>query len=148
MKLSKLLLFMLGTLMSLTSCNYLSHKSIAQRHLDKIGLEICDTVTIHDTTTINESRVDTVLSLKESHSDTVIIREGQSEVRYFYNYHDSTIYIEGKCHDTVLVKEREGQAKIVYVDKESDNLLWICLLVTSMLGIIISIYLGFKFSRR
>lgn len=131
------LLLMVGTLMSLPSCNYLSHKSIAKRHLDKIGLEICDTVTIHDTTVVTESRTDTVLSLKEVMHDTVIIREGQSEVKYFYNTHDSTIYIEGKCHDTTIVVEREGQTNVVYKSREYKYEWYIYLLAGAMLGFIL-----------
>ena len=99
-------------LLGLCSCTQMRY-NIAKRHLDKIGLEICDTVTIHDTTVVTESRTDTLLRINEISHDTVIIREGQSEVKYFYNTHDSTIYIEGKCHDTLIIEEREGQAKVV-----------------------------------
>ena len=116
---SKLILLVVSIF--LTSCSYFSHQSIAQRHLDKIGLEVCDTVTIHDTTVVTESRTDTVLRISEISHDTIIIREGQSEVKYFYNTHDSTIYIEGKCHDTIIVDEREVQTRVVYRYAPTNN---------------------------
>jgi hypothetical protein len=102
-----------------TSCAQMRY-DIAKRHLDKIGLEVCDTITIHDTTTITESSVDTVLKVNTTHSDTVIIREGQSEVKYFYNTKDSTIFIEGKCHDTTVVIERAVQMKVTPADVRSE----------------------------
>jgi hypothetical protein len=108
-----------------TSCAQMRYK-IAKRHLDKIGLEVCDTITIHDTTTITQSSVDTVLKVNTTHSDTVIIREGQSEVKYFYSTKDSTIFIEGKCHDTTVVIERVGQTKVVEVERDI-NIPWMLL---------------------
>ena len=107
-------------LLGLCSCTQMRY-NIAKRHLDKIGLEVCDTVTIHDTTVVTESRTDTVLRISEITHDTVIIREGQSEVKYFYNTHDSTIYIEGKCHDTIIIEERDGQDKFIVTEVEKSN---------------------------
>jgi hypothetical protein len=34
--------------------------------------------------------------------DTVIIREGGLTMKYFYNTHDSTVYLSGKC-DTIYI---------------------------------------------
>ena len=116
------------------SCSTMRY-NIAQRHLDKIGLEICDTITIHDTTVITESRIDTVLRINEITHDTVIIREGQSEVRYFYNTHDSTIFIEGKCHDTIIVKDRSAQVRTVSTYRGFNDSLYLKIILSLVVGI-------------
>lgn len=122
--------YILAIIILLPSCAQMRY-NIAKRHLDKIGLEICDTVTIHDTTVITESHVDTVLKINTTHSDTVIIREGQSEVKYFYNNTDSTIYIEGKCHDTTIVNERTKQTVFKDKSNEPNSLIWLLIGLTT-----------------
>jgi hypothetical protein len=131
-----------------TSCAQMRY-NIAKRHLDKIGLEVCDTITIHDTTTITESSVDTVLKVNTTHSDTVIIREGQSEVKYFYNTKDSTIFIQGKCHDTTVVIERVGQAKVVEVERDTGVPWWLIASIIILLAIcVLYILLALLYSIR
>lgn len=70
---------------------------------------LTDTLHIRDTLFVKESRVDTIF--KRS-IDTVHLNNDRLHVKYFYNYHDSTIYIQGKCDSLVVYKD-----KIIEVQK-------------------------------
>lgn len=62
-----------------------------------------DTVYRYDTTFVRESRKDTVFHYLQK--DTVIVHEGRLTMKYFYNTHDSTIYLNGKCDTVFIVKK-------------------------------------------
>lgn len=63
---------------------------------------ISQTVTVHDTIKVKESKVDTIF---KQGRDTVIIREGRLTMKYFYNDHDSTVFLDGKCDTVFVIRE-------------------------------------------
>ena len=90
------------------SCNW---------HLDKAAQKcgshiIKDTIHIIDSVLIASNHTDTIFKFTHSQHDTTILREGRLTVKYFYNTHDSTVYLSGKC-DTVKV--------IHYIDRIVDK---------------------------
>jgi hypothetical protein len=83
----------------------LAYSCTCERKLDKVlkkcpELLVNDTIKIRDTIVINGVQKDTVFNYLVK--DTVIIREGGLTMKYFYNTHDSTIYLSGKC-DTIYI---------------------------------------------
>lgn len=111
-KISILFLLVLGLLDSCT-CNY--H---AKRVKKKCGSTVIqDTLYIHDTTITESVQHDTIFRVFQK--DTVIIKEGKLTVKYFYNNHDSTVYLKGKCDPDTIYKEiKAPYEKTIYeVDK-------------------------------
>lgn len=55
--------------------------------------------TIIDTILVSGSRTDTLLQIRTlvSSRDTIVIREKQLLQKFFYNIHDSTVYLSGEC---------------------------------------------------
>jgi hypothetical protein len=83
----------------------------AQKHLDLAlkkdpNLLKSDTVITHDTVVTKEVTTDTLLDATEIH-DTITIREEKLTMKYYYNTHDSTVYLEGKCDRDTLIIEKE-----------------------------------------
>lgn len=83
----------------------LAYSCTCERKLDKVlkkcpELLLNDTIRIRDTIVINGVQKDTIFNYLVK--DTVIIREGGLTMKYFYNTHDSTIYLSGKC-DTIYI---------------------------------------------
>lgn len=83
----------------------LAYSCTCERKLDKVlkkcpELLVNDTIKIRDTIVINGVQKDTIFNYLVK--DTVIIREGGLTMKYFYNTHDSTIYLSGKC-DTIYI---------------------------------------------
>jgi len=70
-----------------------------------------DTIRIHDTLFVKESRVDTLFKWTKT-SDTVRLNNDRLHVKYFYYNHDSTVYIQGKCESLTIYRD-----KLIYVDK-------------------------------
>lgn len=62
-----------------------------------------DTVRVRDTIFIKESRMDTLF--KRTH-DTVRINNDRLHIKYFYNNHDSTVYIQGKCDSLIVYRTK------------------------------------------
>ena len=62
-----------------------------------------DTTYVHDTTFVNRVEKDTVFSFYSR--DTVVVREGRLTMKYFYNSHDSTVYLNGRCDTIKIIKE-------------------------------------------
>ena len=62
-----------------------------------------DTIRIQDTIFIKESRVDTLFKRT---SDTVRINNDRLHIKYFYNNHDSTVYIQGKCDSLIVYRDK------------------------------------------
>lgn len=84
-----------------TSCDCNYHLERAKK---KCGTSVMtQTVTVHDTTYINKVEKDTIFNYFQK--DTVIIREGRLTMKYFYNNHDSTVYLSGTCDTIKIVKE-------------------------------------------
>lgn len=92
-------LFAFSVILALSSCSC----EFYQRKLDKKCPKVQDTLTVHDATYIPEVTTDTVV--KYWARDTVVIREGKLTVKYFYNNHDSTVYLQGKCAADTVYKE-------------------------------------------
>jgi len=61
-----------------------------------------DTIYRNDTTFINRVTKDTVFNYYSR--DTVVIKEGRLTMKYFYNNHDSTVYLKGQCDTVFIVK--------------------------------------------
>jgi len=57
----------------------------------------------HDTIVTLSVTTDTVFNYFQK--DTVIIREGKLTMKYFYNSHDSTVFLRGKCDADTIYKE-------------------------------------------
>lgn len=84
-------------LLSSCSCQFY------QRKLDKKCPKIQDTIIIHDTVITSSVTKDTVF--KYFQRDTVIVREGKLTMKYFYNSHDSTVYLNGRCAPDTIIRE-------------------------------------------
>lgn len=81
------------------SCNW---------HLDKAKKKCGyttshDTISVHDTLRVPEIKKDTVFHYYQK--DTVIIHEGKLTMKYFYNNHDSTVFLSGKVDTVYVVSE-------------------------------------------
>lgn len=62
-----------------------------------------DTIYRKDSVMIDRVTKDTVF--KYFQRDTVVVREGRLTMKYFYNSHDSTVYLNGKCDTIKVIKE-------------------------------------------
>lgn len=117
--LSLVLLLFLGS----CTCNY----HIKRVH-KKCGVET-DSITVIDTVRIPEVHTDSVFFYNQK--DTVLITKGNLEIKYYYS-HDS-VYIDGKCKEVVVVKER-----VVRVDKyKSTESYWYLWVIGFLLAIIL-----------
>jgi hypothetical protein len=76
-----------------------------------------DTVWQIDTVIVKEVKKDTVFSLFESH-DTVTIIKDKLTIKHFYNKHDSTVYLSGKCDTDTIIKEVPVQVHTVTPEKD------------------------------
>ena len=93
-------LFAIIVLFALNSCSCDYHIKRAKL---KCGYTTkSDTVWRKDTTYIHEVTKDTVFNYFQR--DTVVVREGRLTMKYFYNTHDSTVYLSGKCDTVFIVK--------------------------------------------
>lgn len=93
-------LFVLTVFVQSCSCNYHLKKVKA-----KCGISsLTDTLWVKDTTFIDRVTKDTLF--KYYTRDTVIVREGRLTMKYFYNSHDSTVYLNGRCDTVFVVKDR------------------------------------------
>lgn len=80
--------------MASCGCNY---------HMNKVKSKCgfttkTDTLTLHDTITTERTIKDTLFKYSK---DTVVLKQNNLTVKYFYNTKDSTIYLQGKC-DTIV----------------------------------------------
>lgn len=90
----KHLLVILSLFMASCGCNY---------HMNKVKSKCgfttkVDTLTLHDTITTERTIKDTLFKHTK---DTVVLKQNNLTVKYFYNTKDSTIYLQGKC-DTII----------------------------------------------
>ena len=84
-------------LLSSCSCQFY------QRKLDKKCPKVQDTIIVHDTLITSNVTTDTIF--KYFQRDTVIVREGKLTMKYFYNSHDSTVYLNGRCAPDTIIRE-------------------------------------------
>ena len=87
--------------MNSCSCDY--HLSRAKKKC--LNTYLSDTVRIHDTIYVKGDKMDTTFYYVQK--DTVIVQEGRLVMKYFYNTHDSTVYLKGQClPDTVFYEKQ------------------------------------------
>ena len=90
----KHLIIIISLFMASCGCNY---------HMNKVKSKCgfttkVDTLTLHDTITTERTIKDTLFKHTK---DTVVLKQNNLTVKYFYNTKDSTIYLQGKC-DTII----------------------------------------------
>ena len=126
----------LSLLLLITSLLY---SCTCEKRLDKV-LAKCpellqhDTIKIRDTIVINGVQKDTVFNYLVK--DTVIIREGGLTMKYFYNTHDSTVYLSGKC-DTIYVPYVKDLPVSQILNENSSTDWWVYLAIGFLAVVII-----------
>jgi len=128
-------------MLSSCGCNY---------HLKKVEKKCgystsTEVVTFHDTIYTERVVKDTIFSFTNS-SDTVILKQDNLQIKYFYNTHDSTVYIKGECKTDTIYKDRVvtiNNKTYEWSLKEAikSNLLWIGLI----LFIVLILLMAYKF---
>ena len=128
-------------MLSSCGCNY---------HLKKVEKKCgystsTEVVTFHDTIYTKRVVKDTIFSFTNS-SDTVILKQDNLQIKYFYNTHDSTVYIKGECKTDTIYKDRVvtiNNKTYQWSLKEAikSNLLWIGLI----LFIVLILLMAYKF---
>lgn len=119
----KHLLIIISLFFASCSCNY---------HLKKVQSKCgyttkTDTLTLHDTITTERTIKDTLFKYS---SDTVVLKQNNLTVKYFYNTKDSTIYLQGKC-DTIIkvVTKKVPIVTNVYKPNFWDSNKWLILVL-------------------
>ena len=98
--------------LSSCSCEYYLNKAKS-----KCGFTTkTDTVYKKDSVFVDRVTKDTLF--KYFQRDTVIVREGRLTMKYYYNSHDSTVYLNGKCDTVKIVREIPVQVNTTEI-KES-----------------------------
>lgn len=115
----------------------LAYSCTCERKLDKVlkkcpELLVNDTIKIRDTIVINGVQKDTIFNYLVK--DTVIIREGGLTMKYFYNTHDSTVYLSGKC-DTIYIPYTKDIPVNQIINEDSKGFNWwmVCAIGLSIL---------------
>jgi len=86
-----------------TSCSCDYHLSRAKKKC--LNTFLSDTVRIQDTIYVKGDNMDTTFYYVQK--DTVIVHEGKLVMKYFYNTHDSTVFLKGQClPDTVFYEKQ------------------------------------------
>ena len=91
----------LAVLVSINSCACDYHMKRMRKKCDYVLQK--DTVRVKDTVYVPSVQTDTIF--KYYQKDTVIIREGKLTMKYYYNNHDSTVYLSGKCDTLNIIRE-------------------------------------------
>ena len=125
----KIIILIVTLMLSSCGCNY---------HLKKVEKKCgystsTEVVTFHDTIYTERVVKDTIFSFTNS-SDTVILKQDNLQIKYFYNTHDSTVYIKGECKTDTIYKDRVvtiNNKTYEWSLKEAikSNLLWIGLIL-------------------
>lgn len=133
---SSIIIFALVALFQSCSCNW--HLERAEKKCGKRTIQ--DTLIIHDTIKVSSVRKDTVFRYNQT--DTVIVKEGRLTMKYFY--HDSLVYLSGKC-DTVFIN-REIRVPYEKTVLEFDwwawvkRKIWWILLIVVVLALVAWVY--------
>ncbi len=137
----KIIILIVTLMLSSCGCNY---------HLKKVEKKCgystsTEVVTFHDTIYTERIVKDTIFSFTNS-SDTVILKQDNLQIKYFYNTHDSTVYIKGECKTDTIYKDRVvtiNNKTYEWSLKEAikSNLLWIGLI----LFIVLILLMAYKF---
>jgi hypothetical protein len=137
----KIIILIVTLMLSSCGCNY---------HLKKVEKKCgystsTEVVTFHDTIYTERIVKDTIFSFNNS-SDTIILKQDNLQIKYFYNTHDSTVYIKGECKTDTIYKDRVvtiNNKTYEWSLKEAikSNLLWIGLI----LFIVLILLIAYKF---
>jgi hypothetical protein len=137
----KIIILIVTLMLSSCGCNY---------HLKKVEKKCgystsTEVVTFHDTIYTERIVKDTIFSFTNS-SDTIILKQDNLQIKYFYNTHDSTVYIKGECKTDTIYKDRVvtiNNKTYEWSLKEAikSNLLWIGLI----LFIVLILLIAYKF---
>ena len=125
----KIIILIVTLMLSSCGCNW---------HLKKVEKKCgystsTEVVTFHDTIYTERIVKDTIFSFTNS-SDTVILKQDNLQIKYYYNTHDSTVYIKGECKTDTIYKDRVvtiNNKTYEWSLKEAikSNLLWIGLIL-------------------
>ena len=122
--------------LTLLSCTTQKRAQWHLRRAHSIYPAITKSDTIRDTTILEGAVKDTTFNYYQK--DTVIMREGKLVMKYFYNTHDSTVYLKGEClpdtvYQTTVINNTTIEDKKTFWDKIQDSaynpFLWIILLI-------------------
>jgi hypothetical protein len=94
-----IVLLVLALIWLCTSCSCDFH---ARKIKKKCGT-ITDTLVLRDTVITKELHTDTLFK-HSVRRDTIVLKQDKLLVKYFYNSHDSTVYIQGKCLTDTIIK--------------------------------------------
>ena len=127
-------LVIISLFMASCGCNY---------HMNKVKSKCgfttkVDTLTLHDTITTERTIKDTLFKHTK---DTVVLKQNNLTVKYFYNTKDSTIYLQGKC-DTVVkvvIKKIPINTTIYKPNFFNDNKIFLLLILLAVGGVIVII---------
>jgi hypothetical protein len=139
-----LVLIIITILLSSCGCNW--HLKKAEK---KCGYSTStEVVTIRDTIYTERVVKDTIFSFTNS-SDTVVLKQNNMQIKYYYNTHDSTVYIKGECKTDTIYKDRVvtiNNKNYEWSLKEAikSNLLWIGLILFIVLILLIAYRFFFK----
>ena len=92
-----------------------------------------EVVTIRDTIYTERIVKDTIFSFTQT-SDTVVLKQSNMQIKYYYNTHDSTVYIKGECKTDTIYKDRivtinNKVLEFSVSDWIRNNLIWIVVLL-------------------
>ena len=96
-----------------------------------------DTIYKRDTIYSKEVYKDSIFRFT---SDTVVLQKERLTVKYFHNYHDSTVYLEGNCAPDTIVVETPQVTNTIIQDPtwwiNVKQYWWIVLLIAVILTLI------------
>lgn len=94
------LLLYIVILVCISSCS--PEKRIA-RIAKKYNLVKTDTIFKKDTVIVEGAMRDTTIHYYQR--DTVVVKENNMTLRYYYNIHDSTVYLRGECAADTIYRD-------------------------------------------
>ncbi len=125
----KIIILIVTLMLSSCGCNY---------HLKKVEKKCgystsTEVVTFHDTIYTERVVKDTIFSFTNS-SDTVILKQDNLQIKYYYNTHDSTVYIKGECKTDTIYKDRvvtinNKTLEFSVSDWIRNNLIWLIVVI-------------------
>lgn len=131
-------------IIALSSCGCNYHLKRAEK---KCGYSTStEVVTIRDTIYTERIVKDTIFSFTNS-SDTVVLKQNNMQIKYYYNSHDSTVYIKGECKTDTIYKDRvitvnNKNIEFSLKDWIKSNLIWlaVALLLLAALYIVLRFF--------
>lgn len=123
----------------LSSCSCDWH---LQRAEAKCGKLSSDTIMVHDTLFTKQLSKDTIF--KYFVKDSVIVKEGKLVMKYYYNSHDSTVYLQGKCIADTIIREIKApyEKTVIKVEYFPSWLKWVGCII-GVLFILLILYKKF-----